>query len=53
MSDTKTFDTIIHDLLIAKLYHFLKNNIFVKTLNVNIIFSGFCAIDGNIIFSVK
>ena len=30
-----------------------KSNIFVKTLKVNIIFYGFSAIDGNIIFSVK
>ena len=33
--------------------HCMKNNIFVKTLNVNISFSGFSGIDGNIIFSVK
>ena len=30
----------------------MKNNIFVKTLNVNIIFSRFFAFDGNIIFSI-
>ena len=33
--------------------HCMRNNIFVKTLNVNIIFFWFSAIDGNIIFSVK
>ena len=31
----------------------MKNNIFVKMLSVNIIFSSLSAIDGNIIFSVK
>ena len=35
------------------LFHCMKNNIFEKTLNVNIIFSGFSGNDGNIIFSVK
>ena len=30
-----------------------EKNIFVKTPNVNIIFSGFPAIDGNITLSVK
>ena len=30
-----------------------ENNIFEKTLSVNIIFSEFSAIDGNIIFPVK
>ena len=33
--------------------HCMKNNIFEKALNVNIIFFGFSAIDGNIIFSVE
>ena len=33
--------------------HCMKNNIFVKTIKVNIIFSWFSAIDRNIIFSVK
>ena len=31
----------------------MKNNIFVKSFDVNIIFSWFSPIDGNIIFSVK
>ena len=31
----------------------MKNDIFVKALNVNITFSLFFAIDGNFIFSVK
>ena len=37
----------------SNMQHCMKNNIFVKTLNVNIIFSRFSAFDGNIIFSVK
>ena len=30
--------------------HCMKSNIFIKTLSVNIIFYGFSAIDGNIIY---
>ena len=33
--------------------HCMKNNIFVKTIKVNITFSWFSAIDRNVIFSVK
>ena len=35
------------------LNHCMKNNILVKTLNVNITFSWFSAFDGNVIFSIK
>ena len=44
---------IAHKILDKSYAHCMKNNIFVKTLNVNIIFFLFSAIDGNIIFPVK